>query len=254
MHAVSSGIAHDPRTDELRAPARGGFEIHGPWRIRFQAGRGAPAEATFPELISWTDSDDGGIRHFSGIAEYAVRFTPPAELLGAGSTVELDLGQLRKLSKKELAELDELYRHTKEVRIRTRAQMILLAAEQQLTAPQIAKIVRKDDQTVRNWLKRYNAEGLNGLFDAPRPGTPVKVTGAYHDQLIQVVRRRSRSLGLPYSLWTLQRLVDHMAEETGLRVSTETVRLHLKAEDIVISRPQHKVSSADPEYMVKKDD
>ena len=152
----------------------------------------------------------------------------------------------------ELNELDELYHQTKQVRVRTRAQMILLAVEQQMTAPQIAQIVRKNDQTVRRWIKRYNAEGVNGLFDAPRPGTPVKVTAEYHDQLIQVVRRRPRSLDLPYSLWTLQRLVDYMAEETGLRVSTETVRLHLKAEDIVISRPQHKVSSPNPEYMVKK--
>ena len=152
----------------------------------------------------------------------------------------------------ELNELDELYHQTKQVRVRTRAQMILLAVEQQMTAPQIAQIVRKNDQTVRRWIKRYNAEGVNGLFDAPRPGTPVKVTAEYHDQLIQVVRRRPRSLDLPYSLWTLQRLVDYMAEETGLRVSPETVRLHLKAEDIVISRPQHKVSSPDPEYMVKK--
>ena len=152
----------------------------------------------------------------------------------------------------ELNELDELYHQTKQVRVRTRAQMILLAVEQQMTAPQIAQIVRKNDQTVRRWIKRYNAEGVNGLFDAPRPGTPVKVTAEYHDQLIQVVRRRPRSLDLPYSLWTFQRLVDYMAEETGLRVSTETVRLHLKAEDIVISRPQHKVSSPDPEYMVKK--
>jgi hypothetical protein len=39
-----------------------------------------------------------------------------------------------------------------------------------------------------------------------------------------VVRRRPRSLGLPFSLWTLQRLVDFMAEETSLRFSTETIR------------------------------
>jgi hypothetical protein len=41
------------------------------------------------------------------------------------------------------------------VRLRTRAQIILLAGEQQMTAPAIAKIVRTDDQTVRNWFKRW---------------------------------------------------------------------------------------------------
>lgn len=160
--------------------------------------------------------------------------------------------ELRTISDEELTELGELYDKTKKVRIRTRAQMLLLAAERKLTAPQIAKIVRKNDQTVRRWIRRFNAEGVNGLLDVPRPGAPLKVTSEYREKLLSAVRRRPRSLDLPYSLWSLQRLVDYLAEETGLRVSTETVRLHLKAFDIVISRPQHKVSSPDPEYMVKK--
>lgn len=55
-------------------------------------------------------------------------------------------------------------------------------------------------------------------------------------------------------MWTLARLADYMAEQTGIRVGAETVRVHLKRADIVLSRPQHKISSPDPEYMVKKDD
>jgi hypothetical protein len=47
-----------------------------------------------------------------------------------------------------------LYRTTKDVRLRTRAQIILLAAEQGMSAPTIAHIVRENEQTVRNWLKR----------------------------------------------------------------------------------------------------
>ena len=160
--------------------------------------------------------------------------------------------KIREVDEAERKELDELYHQTKDVRIRTRVQIILLAAEQKMTVPQIVKIVRKDEQTVRRWIKRYNAEGIEGLFDAPRSGTPVKVTADYRAELIRVVRRRPRSLDLPYSLWTLQRLADYMAEKMGLRVSTETIRLHLKAADIVISRPQHKVSSPDPDYLVKK--
>ncbi len=66
------------------------------------------------------------------------------------------------------------------------------------------------------------------------------------------VRQRPRSLGQPYSMWTLQRLADFMAEETGQRVSPESIRRYLKAADIVLSRPQHKISSPDPEYEVKK--
>lgn len=156
------------------------------------------------------------------------------------------------LNAEQVSELNELYRKTRDPRLRTRAQIILLASEKQLVAQEIGDIVRLSDQAVRKWLKRYMAEGIEGLKDQPRAGTPQKVTATYLDQLEMIVRRRPRSLDLPFSMWTLQRLADYMAEETGIRVEAETVRLHLKKMGIVLSRPQHKVSSPDPEYEVKK--
>lgn len=159
---------------------------------------------------------------------------------------------VRDIPPAEMAELETLYRQTKDVRIQERTQIILLAAEQEMTAPEIAKIVRRNDQTVRTWIKRFKAEGIAGLYDMPRPGAPPKVTAEYEERLLIVVRQRPRALGQPYSMWTLQRLADFMAEETGLRVSAVTVRRVLAEHDIVMSRPQHKVSSTDPEYEVKK--
>jgi transposase len=149
-------------------------------------------------------------------------------------------------------ELDRLYRTTKMPRLRTRAQMVLLSAERELKVADIASIVRESDDTVARWLKRYRAEGLEGLQDAPRAGRPSEITEAYRSKLLAAVRRRPRSLDLPYSLWTLQRLIDYLAEETGQRISLETMRQLLKRNQIVLSRPQHKISSPDPEYEVKK--
>lgn len=148
--------------------------------------------------------------------------------------------------------LDELYRTTKDVRLRNRAQMILLAVEKGWTASVISEVVRCDENTVRLWLKRYLAEGIEGLQDEPRPGITRKVTSEYEEKLLAVVRVRPRSLNLPFSTWTLQRLADYLAEETGIRVEAETVRLHLAKREIVLSRPQHKISSPDPQYEVKK--
>ena len=156
------------------------------------------------------------------------------------------------LTKQQLTELDELYRTTKTPRMRTRAQMVLLSVEKGLRVGEIAEIVRESEATVLRWLKRYIAEGVEGLKDAPRPGRSRTVTDAYRESLIEAVRRRPRSLGLPFSLWTLQRLADYMAEQTGIRVSAETVRRTLKGADIVLSRPQHTISSPDPEYKIKK--
>ena len=160
--------------------------------------------------------------------------------------------QLPPLSQEQMEELQGVYRRTRDVRLRSRVQIILLAAEKGLVAQDIGEIVRLSDQAVHTWLKRYMAEGLAGLEDWPRPGTPHKVTPDYVKKLQAAVRRRPRSLDLPFSMWTLQRLADYLAEHTGIRVEAETVRLQLKKLGIVLSRPQHKVSSPDPEYLVKK--
>lgn len=160
--------------------------------------------------------------------------------------------ELVPIEQERINELEELYRTTKDVRVRTRAQMVLLRLEQGKTISEIGTIVRMDEETVRIWLKRYDAEGVEGLQDRPRSGNPGKVTDEYQEQLVAAVRRRPRSLGLPYSLWTLERLADYLAEQTGIRVSPDTVRRRLKDEDIVLSRPQHKISSPDPDYEVKK--
>jgi transposase len=143
--------------------------------------------------------------------------------------------------------LDRLYRTTKVPLLRTRAQMILLAAEQGLKGPQMAAIVRKSEATVWRRLKRYLAEGHEGLHEAPRPGRPSELTAAYRAAVLAAVLRWPRSLGVPCSPWTLPRLVDDLAERTSIRVSDETVQRALQQAGLGLSRPQHQIRSPDPE-------
>ncbi len=86
--------------------------------------------------------------------------------------------EISALSPAAVAALDAVYRRTWEVRLRTRAQMVLLAAEQHLTAAAIAAaIVRESEETVRRWLKRSQAEGVEGLRDQHRGGAPAAQPG-----------------------------------------------------------------------------
>jgi transposase len=54
--------------------------------------------------------------------------------------------------------------------------MVLLATERRMSASESTQIVRSSEETIRRWLKRYLAEGVEELRDAPRPGAPLKVT------------------------------------------------------------------------------
>jgi len=65
--------------------------IDGSWRVTFPEGWGAPAEANFDKLISWTDSDNEGIKYFSGTASYHKTISIASEDI-EGSRIDLDLG------------------------------------------------------------------------------------------------------------------------------------------------------------------
>ena len=80
--------------------------------------------------------------------------------------------RLGTLSAAQLGELDDAYRTSRDARLRIRALMVLLAAERGVVAAELAAVVREHEEAVRRWLVRYQAEGLRGLSDAPRPGAP----------------------------------------------------------------------------------
>ncbi len=111
-----------------------------------------------------------------------------------------------------------------------------------------------EEETVRRWLARYQAEGVEGLGDASRPGVPPTVTPAY--PRVPGGARRGRParprLGLPFSLWTGARLSDYLVESTGLRSSVTSVYRLLRAEGVHLSRPQHTITSPDADYAVEK--
>ncbi len=55
--------------------------LDGAWQVEFPEGWGAPQKATFEKLQSWTESNNEGIRFFSGIATYRKTFELPEALV-----------------------------------------------------------------------------------------------------------------------------------------------------------------------------
>jgi len=140
------------------------------------------------------------------------------------------------VSEEEQGHLARYYDETDRAETRTRAQMVLLAMEGQ-TAPQIAPLVRRSVDTVQRVLRRYQREGLAGLPHRPRPGRPVAVPPAWQAELVRVIERDPRSVGVPSAIWTTRLLAGHLARTTGHRASIETVRRRLHQADYVCKRP-----------------
>ncbi|MGQ9503839.1 MAG: glycosyl hydrolase [Thermogutta sp.] len=68
-------------------------DVPGPWEVRFPAGWGAPERVVFPDLVSWTERPEPGIKYFSGIATYQTTFQ--VEKMPPNSRAVLNLGDVR---------------------------------------------------------------------------------------------------------------------------------------------------------------
>ena len=69
----------------------------------------------------------------------------------------------------KLDELRRLCKTQRDGRLRIRLQAVVLARQGQ-TAAQIAKILGYSHRAVQQWVRRYNAEGVDGLADRERSG------------------------------------------------------------------------------------
>jgi hypothetical protein len=72
--------------------------VDGSWNVTFQPGRGAPASVVLDKLSSWTDSQDNGVKYFSGIGTYTKTIQATADWFKKGATLWIDLGDVKNLA------------------------------------------------------------------------------------------------------------------------------------------------------------
>jgi transposase len=123
-------------------------------------------------------------------------------------------------------------------RVRERLEMVKgLALGQDVE--QIAAWSGRSVRRVRHWLGRFRAGGVAALADAPRAGRPVKADAAYVRALEAAVETPPSRLGLPFDVWTSDRLSAYLAHTTGVRIAPGWLRALLARRDFVCGRPKH---------------
>jgi transposase len=125
------------------------------------------------------------------------------------------------LSRTQRAALEKGYRAGESHAFRLRCQMILLKSERR-TAIEIASLLGCCEVVVNNWLKRFEAEGIEGLRTKPGRGRkPILDTEQdLHRVKAAVTRSRQRislakaelekALGKSFSQKTLERYIKNM--------------------------------------------
>jgi transposase len=89
--------------------------------------------------------------------------------------------------------LQECYATHSNFRVRQRAHAILLSSKG-YTITQLQEIFDVDRDTISVWIDRFEAQGIAGLEDKPRPGRPSIYTDEELNQLKDLVDNEPRQL------------------------------------------------------------
>jgi transposase len=113
---------------------------------------------------------------------------------------------------------------------------------------EVAQIMSVSQPVVYDWHHRWQANGLEGLANRPKSGRPRKADRSYVERLETVIEQDPQDLGYSFTLWTADRLRQHMEKETGTRLGSTKFRALLKENDYVYRRPKHDLTDLqDPE-------
>ena len=107
-----------------------------------------------------------------------------------------------------------------------------------------------DRQTLRDWVHRYNAEGVAGLVDRPRPGRPPRLSGAALDDLIEIVEAGPEVERDGVVRWRCADLAAVVAARFGVTLSERSVGRLLNDRGYVRLKPRPQHPKADPEAQV----
>jgi transposase len=143
-----------------------------------------------------------------------------------------------------------------------RAQIIALSWDG-LAVPAIAAQVGCHENTVRRWLHRFNAAGIDGLGNRPGSGRKRRITEAERSAIIamarsvppgRLVRDRAGELSADDergpAQWTLDTLAQ-AARDAGIQAGRSQVRRILLAEKVRWRRTRSWATSTDPEFAPK---
>jgi transposase len=166
--------------------------------------------------------------------------------------------KLRDVSEEEAEQVNRLAKsRTASARLVQRAKLIqaLLDDPSQSASKVAQRLGYRGPGAGSKWVRRFNEQGVGGLEDEARSGRPPTHSEEVRSALIGFARQKPSSLGLPFKLWTLERLQTEFEERKGIHLSDSTIWEWLEAEGLEWKRQESWFQDADrhdPDFAEKR--
>jgi transposase len=148
------------------------------------------------------------------------------------------------------AELRGLARRERDGRVSARL-LALAGALDGMSREAAARAAGMDRQTLRDWVHRYNAEGVEGLRDRPRAGRPCRLDEGRQAVLKALVLRGPRLKRDGCVAWRARDLRDLVERRFGVGYSESGMLRLLKGLDLSWQKARPIHPEADPKAQAR---
>ena len=144
----------------------------------------------------------------------------------------------------EVESLEQLLRATDDVKLRHRAQIVLMAHRGR-PHPEIAADTGTSQRSVQRWLNAYLDGGLERLRPRKAKGATPKLTEDLAPTLRQWVIDGPSGQGLDRANWTYEELAEHLYRTKGIRVRKSAMQEFCRRHEIRPYRPTYRFLRGD---------
>jgi transposase len=132
---------------------------------------------------------------------------------------------------------------------------MILASASGTPVAAIARLVAADEDTVREVIHAFNAKGLAALDPQWAGGRPRLISDDDTGFIVLTATTRPGALGIPFTHWSVRKLVAYLARDADRRIviGRERLRLILREHHISFQRTRTWKESTDPDKDAKLD-
>jgi len=161
--------------------------------------------------------------------------------------------KLRPVTDEEQEMLDQIRRSRKAEQRQVERARIILGLVKGRRPSEMAAEVGRSEPTVYACLHRFNERGLDSLKDETRSGRPMTYSEEDRGRMVATAKTRPSLLGLEYTHWTLDRLVEYVNQTLHIPISRSQLGEILHLEGLKwYQEKTYFTESPDPQFAEKR--
>ena len=126
-----------------------------------------------------------------------------------------------------------------------KALMVLLSNDGK-SVSEISSMLKRNQHTIRDWLKRYRIHGIKGLRRNFSPGRPSTIRDKIKQHIENIVQNSPVSYDYQDNVWTVPLITFDVNKKLGINASSKTVTRALKNMGYVYKRPSKTIPGHAP--------